>query len=466
MSGLSILTPRGRALRCLTLSLVLAAILSLVVIAPAAAATVTSTWNATVGGSGANGSARIQAYSTGAGAATLKLVKLKSSALLPVVISKGTCGTAGATLMTLKSIKTTSAGAATRTSSLTAAQVKLIKAATKGSARIAIRIGTGTSRRCGLFTLATPPAVEPTVAATIPVGVYPGHLAIDATGIWVTNWYDNTVSRIDPASNSVFSVSSLAIPDNAAPEGVTSGFGSIWITVLMYDELGTPSLPGSVVRFDPATGSAIGAPIPVGRKPGMITASAEAIWITNNLDASVSRIDPLTNQVTATIPVGDSPLGIAAGFGSIWVANVSDGTVARIDPTTNQVTTTVQTQQGAFGLAVGAGGVWVSYCGCDGQAGVVSRIDPLTNTVIAATPVGTEAGFLTFGGGYAWAAVDGDNTVVQIDPATNAVKQRIPVGAKSWGIAASDHAVWVVHSTAAGSDPGALLPGTVTRISF
>lgn len=469
MAGSQSLNPHsGQSSRhvSLAVALALAAMMTVLTIGPVSAATVTNTWNAKVGSAGVNGTARIQLFATGTGALALKLVKLKVSSTLPVVIAKGTCKAAGATVATLPSIRTTSAGAIAKTVSLTAAQVKLIQAATKGTDGILIRVGSGTSRKCGAFALAAPPVAEPTVVATIPVGVGPTDVAIDATGVWVTNWWDNTLSQIDPVANTVLSVNSYGLATNAAPEALTTGFGSLWMSVGTYDDAGMPMLPGVVIRVDPLTGSAVGTPIPVGRTPLAIAASAEAIWVSNTLDGTVSRIDPLTNLVSSTIPVGDSPLGIAVGFGSVWVANTSDGKVARIDPLTNQVTATVQTQQGAFDLAVGAGAVWVTYCGCGQANGVVSRIDPSTNSVVAAVPVGTEAGFLAFGGGYVWVAVDADMTVVQIDPATNVVKKTIPVGSTSWGIAASDHSVWVVHYTAAGAAWTALLPGTVTRISF
>jgi YVTN family beta-propeller protein len=448
------------------LSLALVALLTAVLVGPASGATVTSTWNARVGTAGVNGTVRIQAYSSGTGTMTVKLVKLRPSSLLPVTISKGTCGSAGAVVATPASLRTTSSGAVTRTSSLTAAQIKAIKSATRGTGRIAIRVGTGTARRCGLFTLAAPSAVVPTVTATITVGVEPAQVAIDPTGVWVTNWYDNTLSRIDPASNAVLSVSPLDIPATSAPEAIATGFASIWVTVVAYDAQSMPTIPGSVVRLNPATGAVIGSPIQVGRAPLYIAEYQEAIWVSNSVDGTVSRIDPVTNTVMATIPVGDSPIGIVAGFGSVWVANLNDGKVARIDPATNLVSTTVQTQLTAFGLAVGAGSVWVTNCGCNGSAGVVSRIDSSSNTVVAAAQVGSEPGLLAFGGGYVWVPVDGDTSVVQIDPATNAVKKRIPVGAKSFGVAASDHAVWVVHPDAVGADPDAAVPGTVTRISF
>jgi YVTN family beta-propeller protein len=443
-----------------------AVLLAATFVVPASAATVASTWNARIGTAGSNGTVRVQAYTTGTGALTLKLVKLRRSSLLPVVISKGTCSATGTVVATLASIRTSSAGAATRTSSLTAAHIKAITAATKSNGKIVIRIGSGTARKCGQLTLAAAAAVVPAVTATIPVGVEPSQVVIDPTGVWVTNWYDNTISRIDPLSNAVLSVSALDIPATSAPEGIASGFGSIWVTVVAYDDQAMPTLPGSVVRVNPATGTAIGTPIAVGRWPLSIAVSPEGIWVANTADGTVSRIDPLTNSVTATIPVGNSPVAIVGGFGSVWVSNDSDGKVARIDPATNQVSATIQTQAAAFGLTVGAGSVWVTYCGCNGSEGIVSRIDPLTNSVVAAVPVGLNPGFVSYGGAYVWVAVDGDTSLVQIDPSTNSVRKRIPVGAKSFGIAASSHAVWVVHPDAVGADPLAAVPGTVTRITF
>jgi YVTN family beta-propeller protein len=456
----------GRRSWRLALSVALVAMLAAATIGPASAATVTTTWNAKVGSSGANGTARIQAFTSGTGALTLKLIKLRASSTLPVVISKGTCKAVGATVATLPSIRTNSAGASTRTLTLTSAQMKVIKAATKGTGKIIVRVGTGSTRKCGAFALAVPPVVEPKVAATIPVGIAPSQVAIDASGVWVTNWYDNTLSRIDPGTNTVLSVNTYGLATNSAPEAIATGFGSLWFTIVAFDDQGMPNLPGAVIRVDPSTGSAIGSPIPVGRGPITIASSAEAVWVSNAFDGTVTRIDPVTNQVAATITVGGNPVGLVAGFGSVWVANYADGKIARIDPLTNQVTATVQTQLGGTGLAVGAGSVWVTFCGCGQTSGVVSRIDPSTNSVVAVVPVGLQAEFAAFGGGYLWVTIDADNTVIQIDPATNLVRRTIPVGAPSYGIAASDHAVWVVHPVAAGADPSVPLPGSVTRINF
>jgi YVTN family beta-propeller protein len=56
------------------------------------------------------------------------------------------------------------------------------------------------------------------------------------------------------------------------------------------------------------------------------------VWVANQGDDTVNRIDPTTGNVTRTVPVGGLPDGIAVGPGAVWVANGQDGTVTRIDP--------------------------------------------------------------------------------------------------------------------------------------
>ena len=52
----------------------------------------------------------------------------------------------------------------------------------------------------------------------------------------------------------------------------------------------------------------------------------------NTLDDTVSRINPNTNSVADTIPVGNGPSGIAVVQGTVWVSNEADGTLSRIEP--------------------------------------------------------------------------------------------------------------------------------------
>jgi putative multiple sugar transport system substrate-binding protein len=156
------------------LSLSLAVILVMTVVAPAGAVTVGAAWRAKIGSAGANGTATIQAYTTGSGSLALKLAKLKAATYLPVTISKGTCTSVGSTLVTFPAVRTTGSGAAARTSSLTVAQVAKLKAATTGTGKIAIRVGRSTTGgvKCGVFTLLYVP-----IGIVLPSNWLPGEQA-------------------------------------------------------------------------------------------------------------------------------------------------------------------------------------------------------------------------------------------------------------------------------------------------
>jgi hypothetical protein len=151
MGGVMNPSTRRRRSATVAIGVVLAAIVAAAPIAVFGATPVTSAWLAKVGSSGANGTVNVATVSTGAGSIGLKLVKLKRSATLPVTLYKGSCGSIGPVLFKLASIKTSSTGAASRTSALTAAQVKLVQAATTGTGKVAVRVGSGATAKCGLF---------------------------------------------------------------------------------------------------------------------------------------------------------------------------------------------------------------------------------------------------------------------------------------------------------------------------
>ena len=103
-------------------------------------------------------------------------------------------------------------------------------------------------------------------------------------------------------------------------------------------------------------------PIGVGNAPGSLAVSADAVWVVNTLDDTVSRINPDTNSVVDTIQVGDGPSGIAVVEGTVWVANEADGTLSRIEPGQTSASPTVigSVPQGLAGVN---GDLWVSVRG-------------------------------------------------------------------------------------------------------
>src|SRR5213078_1735204 len=84
-----------------------------------------------------------------------------------------------------------------------------------------------------------------------------------------------------------------------------------------------------------------------------------AVWVTNALDSTVSKVDPTRGSVAATIPVGSGPTAVAASGGSVWVASQFSATVSRIDPSRNAVVATARVPGSPTALATTGGTVWV-----------------------------------------------------------------------------------------------------------
>jgi len=421
-------------------ALALAATLVLASIQVASAATLSRSWQAKIGA----GTATISAYTSGTGALALKLGGLKASTGYATVIYRGTCSTVGAKLLTLASFTTTSAGGASKTIALASSQISAITGATSGTGTIAIRVGSGSLTKCGLFT------VQPVVAARISVGVSAFGLAADGTSVWTTNVVDDTVSRIDPATNTV----TATITVGTSPDSVASDGTAVWVT---------NSGDNTVSRIDPATNT-VTATVPVGTYPRGVALGGGAVWIANTGANSVSRIDPPTNTVTATVPVGLSPGGIAFGEGAVWVTNWFDGTVSRIDPATNTVVATIPVGS-VDSVVAGGGSVWVSVWGFPvATNGSVARIDPATNAVTSQVTVGYAPGGMALAGDALYVALGGDPSIVQVRG--GAVTARTAVGMKSFRLAVGNGSLWVLHPVASGIANSALLAGGVTRLNI
>jgi len=143
------------------------------------------------------------------------------------------------------------------------------------------------------------------VAARFPTGNGPTAIALGLGDLWLTDGFENTVSRIDPTG-----VLLATIPVGHGASAVAVGEGAVWVV---------DSLDDTVLRIDPETN--FSTPIPVGRYPSAIAVGADAVWVANRGDGTVSRIDPETKSVVKTIEVGNSPAGIVVAAGSVWVTN-------------------------------------------------------------------------------------------------------------------------------------------------
>jgi YVTN family beta-propeller protein len=273
------------------------------------------------------------------------------------------------------------------------------------------------------------------VAGHVPVGSRPDAVDVGEGAVWVANLDDKTLMRVDPDTRTVEHTFSL----DATPTGIAVGFGAVWVA---------NGLLGTVSRVAPQyTGvETIRPPYsPLGGAGarGSITVGAGSVWVAFG-DSSVSRIDPKSRVVTATAFAGNTPSAIAYGNGSVWIANESDSRVTRINPVTNgSFSFPITVGLRPRGVVVGDGAVWVTDTGDDS----VSRVPPgsgsSTSFSVGKAPMGID-----YGAGSVWVANSGDGTVSRIDPTTSKVVATIHVGNSPHGIAVGAGKVWVTVEAA------------------
>jgi YVTN family beta-propeller protein len=200
----------------------------------------------------------------------------------------------------------------------------------------------------------------------------------------------------------------LEPPLHVGPEmvAVAESGGAPWLV-----EYGTPPARGFVLKLSRG-GRRVLARRPVGRAPAGIAAGAGSLWVTSNLDGTVTRIDPDTARVAGVVDVGDGPVGATVAAGVVWVANTEDGTVSRIDPARGRTTHTIDVGRGPRAVAAGEGAIWVANSLDD----TVSRIDPATRRVTETIPVGAGPTALAVAPGAVWVANVHDQTVSRIEP--------------------------------------------------
>jgi streptogramin lyase len=264
-------------------------------------------------------------------------------------------------------------------------------------------------------------------------------LAVAPDAVWVSSG----PFRIDPQTDAVSGpFSSIESQD------IGAGEGSIWASNWAED---------TVRRLDPATGKETAVvKLPAGSAPEGIVDAAGAIWVATHHGGTVVRIDPATNRVAARVllvwPGSSGPQGIAAGLGSVWVDVPNASAVFRIDPATNKVTAVIALPYSISpcgGIAVGQTAVWVTGCF---DTGAVARIDPATNKVVSILDVGGLVIQPAADGDTVWFVVGGDpdqspSTVgylVQLR-ADDTVARRIQLGSGfiSGGTAVAFGSIWV-----------------------
>jgi len=228
------------------------------------------------------------------------------------------------------------------------------------------------------------------VTDRIPVGRSPSGVAVGAGSVWVTNAGDGTVRRIPAGAGEV----TQELQAGSRPTGIAFGDGVLWVA----DAIG-----GELLRVDPTSGET--EPVALPGQPSGVAFTPDGVWVSVS-PAGIARVDPESLMVTLRQGVGNGPTAVLPAFGSIWVANQLDGTVSRLEPSTGQELATIPMGEGPNALGAAAGSVWVA----NEFDSSVTAIDPATNDVAPAIPVGASVASLTADGDRLWLSVGASAT--------------------------------------------------------
>ncbi len=246
---------------------------------------------------------------------------------------------------------------------------------------------------------------DPARRATFTVGSSPVGLVFDGRWVWAASRGSDTVTKIDPRSNTVVATIATAYdPSRLAFDGA-----AVWVAHYGSNK---------VSKIDPATNAVTSFDLPGG--PYAIVFDGSAMWIALWDDAKVVKIRPDTNQVLATVDVGLAPYDITFDGTNVWTANQDGHSLTRVNVSTS-VATNVALGGAAAPVGIVFDGMTIWYV--DADLDHLKRVDPASLVVSAAValPAGSGAYFPAFDGHRIWVPAYGNSTISVVDVFSHSV---------------------------------------------
>jgi streptogramin lyase len=187
------------------------------------------------------------------------------------------------------------------------------------------------------------------------------------------------------------------------------------------------------------------ATIPLSGQPLVVVFAPDGTpWVGRAETGSrVIEIDPATNTIRREV-LADVGLAAASESGALWFG--SSSTLTRIDPVADQITATIATGSPANAVAFGEGAVWTT----DYNASALLRVDPATNAITARIGVVELPGSLAVGGGRVWVAGIGGDVIDRVDPSTGDVDGTVAGLPGISDLVFANNALYAIGSNASG----------------
>jgi DNA-binding beta-propeller fold protein YncE len=157
---------------------------------------------------------------------------------------------------------------------------------------------------------------------------------------WVADDLHDLVARLDRDDAQV--VAPIDVPPGSIPTTIALGTDAVWV-----GNAGT----NSVTRIDPATNSVTVGAIPLRVVPSAIATAGQDVWVASRESDALLRLDPATNAVAMTVEdVCDQPTALLAVDGGVWLGCAGTRQLLHLDRD-GAVLSTTQLGGEATGLA-------------------------------------------------------------------------------------------------------------------
>lgn len=171
--------------------------------------------------------------------------------------------------------------------------------------------------------------------ADLPEGAF-GIAIAPGGGVFVTEWYQGRLMRLDAGLHELWSVSTGKAPAGVATDGLLVATGD-------RDD-------DQVSIFDAATGALLRR-VAVGKHPYAVAFHDGRLWTADVQSDTVSVVDPQSGAVIGTVATGSHPYGVAFAGGRGFVTDQYAGTVTVFDPQSLEVLKTLETGDYPEGIA-------------------------------------------------------------------------------------------------------------------
>ena len=265
----------------------------------------------------------------------------------------------------------------------------------------------------------------------LPIAATADWVATPTGSVWVGGTGPNSVSHIDPATNTVTDV--VALPGEPCAGLVLAG-GYLWVPLCA-------EMP-RLARVD-IQARKLDKVFPVGPAAyeGGGAGSEKRVWLVNGDASALIHVNAATGAVVTSTPIPAGAINLLHVNGVIFATVGTNNSLVAIDAVRGDMLASTPTGSHPHFLAFGAGCVWTLNQGDGSLSGIDAATYHRRFHVALHTPGG--GGDIAFGGGKIWTTVRG-TPLSMIDPQTGTVQaQWIGNGGDSLGI--TDNAIWLTN---------------------